>query len=95
MNVIILECITVLIMAIVTYYVVPFLKDKKLYQYVCIAVKAAEQIYNETGMGKQKFNYVKEWIKSKFKVSDKGLKNIIESAVYEMNLEKGGECNGS
>lgn len=94
MGLIVLECITLFIIAIITYYAIPFLKDKKLYQCVCIAVKAAEQIYKETGMGKQKFNYVKEWIKSKFEVADEDLKNIIESAVYEMNLKKGGESNG-
>jgi hypothetical protein len=76
---------------ILTIYVIPLLKQKKLYDAVVIAVNAAEQIYKQSGMGKmgkEKFEYVKEWIKKKFKVSDEDLKNIIESAVYELNKHK-------
>lgn len=73
---------------ILTVYIIPLLKQKKLYDAVVIAVNAAEQIYNQNGMGKEKFEYVKEWIKKKFKVSDEDLKNIIESAVYELNKTK-------
>lgn len=71
-----------------TLYVIPYLKEKKLYDAVAIAVRAAEQIYRETGMGKAKFAHVKEWIQKKFKISDEDLKNIIESAVYELNGDK-------
>lgn len=77
-----------LLCAILTVYVIPLLKQKKLYDAVVIAVNAAEQIYNQSGMGKEKFEHVTEWIKKKFKVSDEDLKNIIESAVYELNKHK-------
>ena len=39
-------------------------------------------------MGKAKFAHVKEWIQKKFKISDEDLKNMIESAVYELNGDK-------
>lgn len=74
--------------AIVTMYCIPFLKEKRIYSYVVIAVKAAEQMFLESGKGKEKFAYVREWIQKKFKVTDDDLKNIIEAVVYEMNKEK-------
>lgn len=84
----IIKIVIPLLCTILTVYVIPLLKQKKLYDAVVIAVNAAEQIYNQNGMGKEKFAYVKEWIKKKFKVSDEDLKNIIESAVYELNKSK-------
>ena len=57
-------------------------------KWITIAVRAAEQIYKETGMGKEKFAYVTEWISDKFKISESDLKNFIESAVYELNEKK-------
>lgn len=84
----IIKIVIPLLCTILTVYVIPLLKQKKLYDAVVIAVNAAEQIYNQNGMGKEKFAYVKEWIKKKFKVSDEDLKNIIESAVYELNKHK-------
>lgn len=85
---IIIKIIIPVLCTVLTMYIIPILKEKKLYDAVIIAVNAAEQIYTETGMGKQKFAYVKEWIKKKFKVNDEDLKNIIESAVYELNKNK-------
>lgn len=70
--------------AVVTYYIVPLLKEKNLYRYVTIGVYAAEQLFG-SGAGADKFEYVKAWIKDKFKVSDEDLKNIIEAVVLEMN----------
>ena len=84
----VIKIIVPLMCTILTLYVVPMLKEKKLYNAVVIAVNAAEQIFTESGMGKEKFEYVKEWIKKKFKISDEDLKNIIESAVYELNNSK-------
>ena len=74
-----------LLCTIITIYIIPMLKEKKLYQYVTIAVQAAEQIFSGSGLGKEKFSYVKEWIQEKFKIRDEDLEKIIESAVYELN----------
>jgi hypothetical protein len=84
----VIKIIIPLLCAVLTMYVIPLLKQKKLYDAVVIAVNAAEQIYTQSGMGEKKFEYVKEWIKSKFHISDEDLKNIIESAVYELNKSK-------
>lgn len=59
-------------------------RSDNVIKWVKIAVNAAEQIYNESGQGKEKFKYVSEWISQKFNISKKDLKNIIESAVFEM-----------
>ncbi len=59
-------------------------RSDNVIKWVKIAVNAAEQIYNESGQGKEKFKYASEWISQKFNISKKDLKNIIESAVFEM-----------
>ena len=81
----IIKIIIPLICTLLTAYIIPLLKQKKLYDAVTIAVNAAEQIFSQTGMGKQKFAYVKNLIKRKFKINDEDLKAIIESAVYQLN----------
>lgn len=80
-------------------YVVPFVllviagyfmktyRDENLTKYVDIAVKAAEQIFAH-GMNEEKFAYVSEWVSKKFKISEEDLKNLIESAVYELKESK-------
>lgn len=88
----IIEIIIPLLCTVLTIYIIPFLKEKRIYSSVIIAVQAAEQIYKESGMGKEKFAYVKEWVQTKFNISDEDLKNIIESAVYELNeVKKNGD----
>ncbi len=74
-----------LFFAVLTMYIIPLLKEKKLYGYVTIAVQAAEQIFTQSGMGKQKFEYVEQWITQKFRIRKEDLTKIIESAVYELN----------
>lgn len=84
----IVKIIIPLLCTVLTVYIIPYFKDKKIYDSVKIAVQAAEQIFKESGMGTEKFIYVKEWITTKFKITDDDLKNIIESAVYELNLAR-------
>ena len=85
---IILKCAIFIAVILITGYVIPYLKDKNIYNYVVIAVQAAEQIFKESGMGKEKFEYVKNWLNKKINISDDDLKKIIESAVYELNKTK-------
>ena len=85
---IILKCVIFIAVSFILGYVIPFLKDKNIYNYAKIAVQAAEQIYKESGMGKEKFEYVKNWLNKKLNISDDDLKKIIESAVYELNKTK-------
>ena len=85
---VIIKLIIPLLCTVITAYIIPYLKEKKLYNAVKTAVQAAEQIYKESGMGEQKFEYVKSWLNEKFSVSADDLKKIIESAVYELNKNK-------
>ena len=85
---IILGYILPLVLFIVAGYLVKVYRSDEVVKWVRVAVKAAEQIYNESGQGKEKFAYVSEWISKKFKISETDLKNLIESAVYELNSEK-------
>ena len=71
------------ILLVVAGYLFKTFRDDNVIKWVNVAVKAAEQIYS-SGMGKEKFAYVAEWISNKFKISEADLKNIIESAVYEL-----------
>ena len=77
-----------LILLVISYYLIKKFRDERVMKWVIMIVKAAEQIYKESGMGKEKFAYAEEWILKKFKVSKEELKNFIESAVYEINTEK-------
>lgn len=84
---IILGAIVPFILLIVAGYLIKTFRNNEVIKWVGIAVKAAEQIF-EHGMNTEKFTYVSEWISKKFKISEADLKNLIESAVYELNNEK-------
>ena len=88
---IILGYILPLLLLVVAGYLVKNYRTEEIVKWVGVAVRAAEQIYKQTGMGKEKFAYVSEWISKKFKISEADLKNLIESAVYELNQENNKE----
>ena len=85
---IIFGCVLPFVLLVISYYLIKNFRDERAMKWITIAVRAAEQIYKETGMGKEKFAYVTEWISKKFKISETDLKNFIESAVYELNEKK-------
>lgn len=85
---IILKAVISIAVVVITGYVIPWLKEKRLYEYVMIAVQAAEQMIKESGAGTKKYELVEEWLISKFHISAEEAKSLIESAVYEMNLLK-------
>ena len=85
---IILGAIIPLVLLIVAGYLIKTYRDDNVIKWVKIAVKAAEQIYKESGKGKEKFEYVSKWIADKFKIPETELKNLIESAVFELNKDE-------
>lgn len=87
MSNIILGAIIPLVLLIGAGYLILTYRNDTVIKWVKIAVKAAEQIYNESGKGKEKFEYVSKWISEKFKISETDLKNLIESAVFELKNE--------
>ena len=77
-----------IILIVAAGYLIKMYRDDNVIKWVKVAVKAAEQIYS-SGQGKEKFTYVAEWVSKKFKISEADLKNLIESAVYEINKDEG------
>ncbi len=83
---------------IITGVLVPYVKAKttetqreNIYQVVMFAVKAAEQIYFQPGMGEKKKEYVVNYLNSKgIKITKEDLDLFIESAVKELNLVQEG-----
>ena len=69
---------------------VPWIKGKveaqkleKIMDWVTIAVSAAEQIYNESGMGEKKKQYVLDFLEDKgLTVDINSVDAMIEAAVY-------------
>lgn len=86
--------------AIVTYFIVPFLKAKigneKFNQYkewAILGVKAAEMIWVETGHGADKKAYVVDFLnklfnKNKVVITEEQINVLIEAAVQELNNNK-------
>ena len=91
----IIEAVFALLAAIVTAFVIPWIKSKlnenqlkELQIWVNAAVAAAEQIFSAPNSGAEKKQYVIEFLKSKgFTVDMDSIDNLIESAVYAL---KGG-----
>ena len=89
----IIEALAVLIAAVITGVIVPYIKSRtsaqqqeELLLWVRVAVTAAEQIYTGTGLGKEKKEYVLNWLAMHgIAVDVERIDAMIESAVYAMN----------
>lgn len=88
----IMEAIIALVVAVITAFVIPWLKGKidadKLEQiklWVTVAVEAAEQLYNGTGRGEEKKAYVVKFLQEKgFTLDQDSLDKLIEAAVFNL-----------
>lgn len=82
--------------AVLTTLIIPYLKTKTSKEqrdaamfWVQIAVKAAEQIFNEPKTGEEKKAYVIGFLeKNGIKITDDELDVLIEAAVKELNTAK-------
>ncbi len=91
---IIAKVIIPIIGAIITFLIVPFLREKttkeqreNIYFWVRVAVQAAEMIFNEKGKGKDKKQYVIDFLTSKgINITMQELDVLIEAAVKELNI---------
>lgn len=89
----IIEAVAALIAAIITAFVVPYIKSRtttnqqqQINAWVRIAVTAAEQIYAGSGRGEEKKAYVIDWLrKHGVTVDESKLDALIEAAVFELN----------
>jgi hypothetical protein len=88
----IMEAIISLVVAVITAFVIPWLKGKidadKLEQiklWLTVAVEAAEQLYNGTGRGEEKKAYVVKFLQEKgFTLDPDSLDKLIEAAVFNL-----------
>lgn len=88
----IIEAAVTLIAAIITALVVPYIRSKttdaqqkEIATLVQIAVTAAEQIFTQSGKGREKKAYVIQWLSDRGVTVDEGkLDAMIESAVYAL-----------
>lgn len=91
----IIEAIITLLIAVITAFVIPYIKSKlsenelaEIIKWVKIAVQAAEMIYKESGMGKEKKKFVETFLtEHNIKVDIEQLDALIESAVLELKKE--------
>lgn len=89
------EALIALAVALVTAFLIPWLRKKygaektsEILRWVDIFVRAAEQLYTDTGMGQQKKDYVLMRLEAKgYSVDPAALDSMIEAAVLEINRE--------
>ena len=92
----IVNAVIALIAAIITTFLIPWVKSKidaaklaQIVEWVGIAVRAAEQIYNESGMGEKKKQYVLDFLADKgFTLDPNSINAMIEAAVKNLNIEQ-------
>ena len=92
----IVNAVIALIASIITTFLIPWIKSKidaaklaQIVEWVGIAVRAAEQIYNESGMGEKKKQYVLDFLADKgFTLDPNSINAMIEAAVKELNIEQ-------
>ncbi len=92
----IVNAVIAFIAAIITTFLIPWIKGKidaaklaQIIEWVGIAVRAAEQIYNESGMGEKKKQYVLDFLASKgFTLDLDSINAMIEAAVKDLNIEQ-------
>lgn len=91
----ILNALITLVGLLLTTFLIPWIKLKvsteKLEQvkkWTAVGVKAAEMIYNESGMGEVKKKYVRKFLESKgYKLDIDTVDALIEATVREMQQE--------
>ena len=92
----IVNAVIALIASIITTFLIPWIKSKidaaklaQIVEWVGIAVRAAEQIYNESGMGEKKKQYVLVFLADKgFTLDPNSINAMIEAAVKNLNIEQ-------
>lgn len=86
--------------AIITGFIIPLIQEKigneklaKYKEWATLAVRSAEMIFNEKGMGEQKKEYVVNFLneifnKNKIVITPEQIEILVESAVKQMKLEE-------
>lgn len=89
------EAVVMLITAVISCLLIPWIRSKttqaqreQLVAWTKIAVSAAEQIFKGQGRGKEKKNYVLDFLKNKgIYLDEDSVNTAIEAAVKQLNTE--------
>ena len=92
----IIEAVITLCVTLVTLFLIPWLnrvagekKTEDILKWVDIFVRAAEQIYRESGMGEKKKAYVLKRLAEKgYNLDLDAVDDMIEAAVLKLNREE-------
>lgn len=93
----IVEAVVALIGVVITCIVIPYVRSKttaqqreELNAWIKIAVAAAEQLYQGSGRGEEKKQYVLEWLEDhNITVDEDRIDALVEAAVYELTKDPG------
>lgn len=93
------QAVIALIGALISAFVIPWLKRKisaeklaEVSTWVEIAIEAAEQLYEGSGRGAEKKEYVIQFLQQKgYTVDMAAIENMIEAAVYNLPPKLRGE----
>lgn len=88
----IVQALLTLMGAVITAVLIPYIRSKtsvhqqeEISGWVRIAVMAAEQIYNGSGRGPEKKDYVIKWLNEHgISVDESKIDTLIEAAVYKL-----------
>lgn len=81
------EIILPLVATIVSVYLIPILKKKKINDFAYDLVSAAEQLFAE-GENKEKLDFTIKELCKKFSIKEPDARIIIEASVYEVKKLK-------
>lgn len=79
---IVAEFLIPLILAVITYQIIPMLKDKRAYSIAVWACTAVEQLWKSGAIqDTERYKKAKEMIQSKLKLSDEETQMLIEAVI--------------
>lgn len=92
----VVQTVVMLVSALITCFLIPYIRAKadaeklaKIQLWVNVAVEAAEQLYSGTGRGKEKKEYVVNFLNQKgFTIDADSIDKLIESAVLKLKLSE-------
>jgi len=98
----ILEIIIALVVAIITAFVIPWIRSRttaqereELLAWVDIAVAAAQQLFHQSE-GHDRLNYALTFLKDKgYEVDEPAVRNAVEAAVLKLHQQLEGAANDS
>lgn len=78
-----------IVTAILGKAIIPYAKEIRVYKWIQFGVQAAEQLFQESGQGERKKQYVLEFLHKKgIKLNESELEVLIEAFVNDLHIEQ-------